>query len=311
MRHICCVFLVILTCAVANADTPKQLRQKAEAGDSDAQYWLAQSLESGSESARDVAAAVQWYERAAGRGNSKAMLRLGVLNYNGNVHGDAIPADTQAAWLWFTFAAAYGEPTAAEQADTISGELRPAILRDLQLRAADSLMSGKMVPSNIEKAIELYRTAATSGSMEAAEVLGRLCGEGVRVPPNLAEATRWWEKALELGSPKATYSLGRIAESGSPPNFVRALELYRTAAQRVDTDSICRIGEMYADGIGVPRDPVLADAWLTVAAYFDVKKAKAALQDLEPKLSADQLRQAHGEAGRMLDSIGQVHSATK
>jgi hypothetical protein len=40
--------------------------------------------------------------------------------------------DPQTAWLWFTFAAASGEQTASAQADNISSEFLPIILRDLR-----------------------------------------------------------------------------------------------------------------------------------------------------------------------------------
>lgn len=305
MHRICFPILLLWACAFAGAQTTlDRLKKKAEAGDPAAQYRLAQMLDNGEQSAPNVPGAIQWYERAAGQGNAKAMLRLGILYYNGDVHGDAVPADPQTAWLWFTFAAASGEQTASAQADNISTEFLPSALRDLRLRAADSLMVGKMVPSNVAAAVGLYRVVALDGSVEAAEMLGDLYMEGKRVPRDLGEAARWWEKATTLGSPKGLYSLARIAESGSPPDFGRALELYRKAAQKADAQSIFRIGEMHAEGIGVARDPMLADAWFKVAAYLDLQKAQAAVREFEAKLTPEQIHQAQMQASQILDSIG-------
>src|SRR5215475_2098611 len=222
MHRICFVILLLWGCALAGAQTTlDKLKNKAKAGDPAAQYRLAQMLEKGEQSAPDVPNAIQWYERAASQGNSKAMLRLGILYYNGDVRGDAVQADPQTAWLWFTFAAASNEQTASVQADNISTEFLPNVLRELRLRAADSLMFGKMVPTNVAGAVGLYRVAALEGSVEAAEMLGDLYTEGERVPRDLREAARWWERATTLGSAKGMYSLARIAESGSPPDFGR------------------------------------------------------------------------------------------
>jgi TPR repeat protein len=305
MHRIQLAILLLWSCASAGAETTlDKLKKKAEAGDPAAQYQLAQMLENKEQSAPNVPAAIQWYERAASQGNSKAMLRLGILYYNGDVHGDAVTGDPQTAWLWFTFAATSGEHTASAEADNVSAEFLPSAIQDLRLRAADSLMSGKMVPSNVAGAVGLYRVAALDGSVEAAEALGELYREGERVPRDLAEAARWWEKATTLGSPKGMYSLARIAESGSPPDFARALELYRKAAQKADAQSIFRIGEMYAEGIVVARDPLVADAWFKVSAYLGLRKAQAAVRELEAKLTREQADQAQIEAGRILDSIG-------
>jgi TPR repeat protein len=313
MHRIHFAILLLWGCALTGAETTvDQLKKKAEAGDPAAQYRLAQMLENRGQSAPNVPAAIQWYERAASQGNSKAMLRLGILYYNGDVHGDAVQTDPQTAWLWFTFAAASGEQTASAQADNISSEFLPIVLRDLRLRAANSLMFGKMVPSNVAGALGLYRVAALDGSVEAAEVLGDLYREGKRVPRDLEEAARWWEKATALGSPKGMYALARIAESGSPPDFGRALQLYRKAAQKADAQSIFRIGEMYSEGIAMARDPMLADAWFKVASYLGLREAQAAAAKLEAKLTHEQAGQAQIEASRILDSIGlQEHRIEK
>jgi TPR repeat protein len=299
-------------CTLSGAQTIlDKLKNKAAAGDPAAQYRLAQMLENGEQSTRDVSKAIQWYELAASRGNSKAMLRLGILYYNGDVHGDAVQGDPETAWLWFTFAAASDEPTALAQADNISTEFLPSVLRELRLIAADSLMFGKTVPTNVAGAVALYRVSALEGSVEAAEKLGDLYTEGERAPRDLREAARWWEKAMTLGSPKGMYSLARIAESSSPPDFMRALELYRKAAQKADAQSIFRIGEMYVEGIGVARDPILADAWFKVAAYLDLREAQAAIRELEAKLTPEQVRQAQIEASQIIASIGSQEERTK
>ena len=58
--------------------------------------------------AKDEAKAVEWYEKAAEKGDSSAMYNLGACYYNGR----GVAVDIAKAREWFTKAAALGDETA-------------------------------------------------------------------------------------------------------------------------------------------------------------------------------------------------------
>jgi uncharacterized protein len=339
MRLICCAILILLCGSVAVASSFEQIEAKARTGSPDAQYRAARMLESGDGVARTLAGAIQWYEKAAKQGHSPSMLRLGMLYYNGEVLGGEVKADPPLAWLWFTFASAYGETAAASEADRIASEILPSVLLDLRMRAAASLASGDFVPANTDKAIALYSSIAQSGSPSAAEALGALyldpdhghrdlkqatkwyqqaaeAGsldasltlgamymDGISVPRDLNEAAKWYQRAAEAGSLRASFCLAKIAESGTKPDFTKAFQMYSETARKADAHSMYRLGEMYAAGTGTAPDILMAYAWFTAAGYFDLKDAKAAARELEPKLTQKQIQQGQLQAHNLIASI--------
>ncbi|PYX93659.1 MAG: hypothetical protein DMG67_03655, partial [Acidobacteria bacterium] len=80
------------------------LRNKANAGDSAAQFKLAELLESGLGVPQDCTEAAAWYRQAANRGNAAAQNNLGAMYALG--HG--VPADSKEAFRWYLRAAADG-----------------------------------------------------------------------------------------------------------------------------------------------------------------------------------------------------------
>jgi hypothetical protein len=304
MQYLSLPIVLLLLCGgAAHADSFAQTKAKAQSGNPEAQYQLAKMYEGGTGVERSVETALDWYKQAAGHGHSQSMLRLAVLYYNGDVLGNTIKADPQEAWLWFTFAAAYGQAQAATDAERVGRELRPATLRDLKLRAAKALVDGNEVPANVGRGVELYRAAAEDGSADAAERLAALYMGGARVPRDTAQASAWYERAARAGSVRAMTALAKIAESDSPPDLARAFELYRKAALKSDTKSMYRVGEMYAAGTGVSRNLVSAYSWFTVAGDFDFVEGRAAARELEVRLTRDQIERARIEVHSIIASL--------
>ncbi len=293
----------LLCGAAAHADSFAQTKSKAQSGNLEAQYQLAEMYEGGTGVERSVEAALDWYKQAASHGHSQSMLRLAVLYYNGDVLGNTMKADPQEAWLWFTYAAAHGQAQASTDSERVGKELRPATLLALKMRAAKSLVDGSEVPANVGRGIELYRAAAENGSTDAAEMLAALYMEGAKVPRDTAQASAWYERAARSGSVRAMNALATIAESESPPDLARAFELYRKAALKSDAKSMYRVGEMYAAGAGVSRNLVLAYSWFTVAGDFDSVEGKAAARELEVKLTRDQIVRAQIEVHSIIASV--------
>ncbi len=87
-----------------NAREISNLRSKANAGESAAQFKLAELLESGLGVPQDYIEAAAWYRKAADAGNAAAQNNLGAMYALG--HG--VPADSKEAFHWYMRAASEG-----------------------------------------------------------------------------------------------------------------------------------------------------------------------------------------------------------
>ena len=105
----------------------------------------------------------------------------------------------------------------------------------------------------------LERSAA-AGDPAAQEALGRACIEGAR--RDAACAKKWLEPAAAQGRVGAISVLGWLAASeGTPESLVRALKLYRSAAQAGDVAAQNNLGELLETGRGLAREPTQALEW--------------------------------------------------
>jgi len=80
----------------------------------------------GSAEAPDWARVMHWFEQAAGRGNRDSQYNLGVIH----ARGLAGAVDNEAAWKWFTLAAAQGDAESAHKRDAVAERMdAPALAR--------------------------------------------------------------------------------------------------------------------------------------------------------------------------------------
>jgi TPR repeat protein/tRNA A-37 threonylcarbamoyl transferase component Bud32 len=127
-------------------------RQAADLGDANAMQELGESYANGEGVSKDDLEALRWFLRAAGGGNTAAMLTLGGLYLFGS---DAVPQSDDDAVRWFQKAA----------------DLKnPAGLYDL----AGLYEKGQGVPRSMEKAKQLYQESAALGNAEAQRRLAAL-----------------------------------------------------------------------------------------------------------------------------------------
>ena len=170
MRKIFLIFPVLFL-SIANAEvfaaTFKEVLQKAEQGDSDAQLEVAARYEDGNGVTKDIQEAVAWYTKSAAQGNSVAQSTLGYIYQ----YGQGVPRDPQAALLW--------DRKAAEQGDSY-GQLNLAVMLD----------EGVDVPEDNQQAAEWYWKAARQGQPRAQLNLGVMYMNGEGVEKDLKQA---WE----------------------------------------------------------------------------------------------------------------------
>ncbi len=128
--------LFLLLAATALAQPPAgrpPLRERAAAGDPEAQFSLGKNYEAGrSGLKKDYAEAANWYRKSAEQGNIYAQASLGILYHSGK----GLPHDDVRAEMWFTISAD-GAPqdvrdTIAEMRDSVAAHLTPDQIAEAQ-----------------------------------------------------------------------------------------------------------------------------------------------------------------------------------
>ncbi len=130
--------------ASPNPSSVDQIRQLAERGNADAQYWLGFMHYCGSLVAQDDAAAARWFLCAATQGHPTAQNDLGVLYANGR----GVPHDDYEAVKWYARGAEGGNATA-------------------QLNFGRMLYDGRGTPKNDVQALFWSQLAADGGDATA------------------------------------------------------------------------------------------------------------------------------------------------
>ena len=134
-------------------------------------------------------------------------------------------------------------------------------------------------------AVAIWRPLAEKGDADAAFNLGQAyrLGRGVKV--DLASAQSWLEKAARANHLDAQTTLGLLLfDSGSRD---AALQWLKKAAERGEPRAMLVYGTALFNGDGVPRDPVLAYAYVSRSAAQGLEPARTTLQDLDAILPVD------------------------
>ncbi len=150
-------------------------------------------------------------------------------------------------------------------------ELRAAAAKgsaDAQYALAEVLAVDGVDADRSEAVVWLER-AAKQGNANAQTHLSWAYHFGIGVPANDVEAVKWERLAAEKGQASAQYYLGSDYElgfGGLAKDSAQAAEWYRRAAEQNHPIAQARLGDLYAEGRGVPRDDRQAVAWYMRAA---------------------------------------------
>jgi TPR repeat protein len=126
-------------CTPTTSTTPdhtadiETLQDRAEKGDSEAQYHLANMYRNGKGVERDDSIAAGWYQKAAEAGNVQAQYNLGMMR----AIGKGLPKDEIRGYMWLMLAAVEGHDIAANKRDLVGKLLTPAQLSEAQQLAQD------------------------------------------------------------------------------------------------------------------------------------------------------------------------------
>ena len=196
---------------MASDDEFNSLLDAAQRGEVGAQCALAARYATGGRVAKDLAAALAWYLKAAEQGDAKAQWNAAALYAQGG-GGDGSQRDAEQAALWCDKAATQG--------------FAPA-----QAMLGVMYAQGEGVVRDAAKAKEMLEKAARQDDVEAKYNLAVMFEEGEDKDLNLAES--WLSQAAEQGLPAAQERLGLMFATGKPMqrNMVEAHKWFLVASQ--------------------------------------------------------------------------------
>lgn len=245
------------------------IREAAMDGDVDSMIKLAERYQVGNGIEKNPKKAFFWLHKAAKKENPEAIEKL-------KKHYHSTPLDKKGVEL-FQKLAAKNDYTAAE-----------------------ALMNYFDSIKDFENEFKYAKLFAESNTPEALTSLGVCYATGIGTVKNPDEAIRLWEKAAEKGNVDALYSLGDFYSEISHRNIEKAIHYFTLAADKEDLDSMYELGKLYymnsphenhktsfewfnkaakkgkvlamrevaicyAKGIGVEKNPTLADEWFKKA----------------------------------------------
>ena len=269
------------------------MREKAVAGDAEAQYSFACILYEGEGVKKNKKEAAQWYLKAAKQGHILAQETIGWAYHD----GWGVSENQEKAIHWYREAANQGSIVAQrELAELVSDE-------------------------DPEEAASLYQLAAEAGDAQAQFKLAEFYERGKGVPKNDVEAFRWYLSAeqqeeaddafLGLGA-NVSYEVGRCYATGQgvEKNSDEALKRLLPIADPKITENPWAMSRaqiwvvtVYADPEHTKQDLVEAYAWLNLAAayaptgqdFFGIMSRESAAEfreTLSARLTKEQLQHA-------------------
>jgi len=192
----------------------EETKTKAEMGDIDAQYKLAGMYGKGSGTAKDDAAAAQWYRKVAERNDRRGQSMLAVMYTNAR----GVPRDYDRAIELFRKAAVQNSAHA-------------------QYNLGHMYSTGKGVPKDDAESAVWYRKAAEQNETNSQRILGSLYAAGRGVPQDIVQAYAWTKVSSTPDNPTANQQLMKYAEQMTADQKAAADK----AADEI-TDSIRRRG---------------------------------------------------------------------
>jgi TPR repeat protein len=248
----------------------RTIEQKADAGDSEAQYLLALKLIDQS----NFDEAITWIRKAADDGHVPAQVILGGFYLSGK----GTEPDPVRARHWFELAANDNHPSAL-------------------IRLGEIYRDGFGLPVNFDKAMFYFEKAAENGSLDGKYSLAELA---------LARAGKYRTKGVDLlislaesGQVRAMETLAQYYSSHR--NYGHSCDWHEKAAKTQHAMSIFKLAMCYHDGLGRKKDLAMFFQYVSAAANLGLADAQLVTGDAyalgmgtepEPSLAIDWYQKA-------------------
>ena len=233
------------------------IREKAEAGDRDAQFQLGTCYEYGvSNVSRDYAMAVQWYEKAAKQKHDEALNKMGTYQFMNENYKQALKLYKSAA-----------------KAGNLNAQHNLGMM----------YTSDRYGVMDVPRGVKWYKSAANAGNMAAQFEMGICHYYGIGVVKNSANAIPWFEMAARQGHDEAQYMLAQcyLMGDGVFQNYKEAFKYFQMAADQNYAPAQYGLCTCYYDGLGIKQDMGNAAYWCKKAAEQGYKKAINRMQFLK------------------------------
>lgn len=154
---------------------------------------------------------------------------------------------------------------------------------------------GLGVSQQLDVAVGWYEKAAASGSMQASHNLGMIFAEGRGAPQSWVRALRYFEEAAN-DIPASRYMIGYtyFQGEGNIQNRPRAFREFMDAALDGYADAQYMIAFMYLDGSGIPKQPIQAYVWASLAHNNDQIQEAELIDAAGNRISSGQAMRADG-----------------
>jgi hypothetical protein len=279
-----------------------QYREAAEQGDAEAQYQLGLGYVTSLDFEPNPVEALNWWRKAAAQQHPESLFTLGMWYMWRHLPGgnEAVSFHKYVLEHWSKNARSYFGVTSLfeleipqDDKDAATWLYRAAELRQIgaQLLLGWMHITGRRTLQNHTEAVTWFHKAAEQGDAEVQFKLGQVYSRIFAIPREerfkyKAEAAKLYRKAAEQGHIEAQHQLGaayryglgvhtdpteanawflKAAEQGHVRSMM-SLGWVREVAERGYAYAQYRLGEMYAQGDGVPQDATEAMAWYLKAA---------------------------------------------
>ena len=217
----------------------RELLQRAEAGEAEAQYELSICYGRGNGVRQDYAEAFKWAMASAKQGYAPAEGTVGSCYQEGK----GVEQNIEEAIKWIQRAADKGDMLACWN------------------RGLFYLTGAYGAEQNFEKAAIYIRRAADAGYVHARRIMGLMHLRGDGVPQDVELGRQWLEKAAAQSDAESEVWLARMAAGVG--KLEEAISWTKSAAEHGHGGAAASLGELYLTGEGeaVPQDLALARLW--------------------------------------------------
>ncbi len=232
--------------------------------------------------------ALNWFIKAANKGETQSMIDLGDAYMN----GDGFDQDSKKGLAWYEMAAEKDNPTALN-------------------KLGNMYEYGIGVQANPAKAFQYFEKAASLGSPFSQSSIARMYLNGKGVARNPEKAVPWLIKAAGQGQSTAQWELARCYEKGFgiDRSQEKSMKWLLEASKSGQKEARFALANCYLKGKGIKTDLVKACALLeTVAREMlgeegrpskTTKAARELIDQLKRGLSQTQLAQVREECASL------------
>lgn len=118
-----------------------------------------------------------------------------------------------------------------------------------------------------KKALKYFEYSANKDNTTAMRNMAIMYRYGLGMKQkDVLKAIEWYKKASDMGDIDAMIELATLYLRGEHTDYEKAKELCRQAAEKGNTDALCRMGWMFTEGMGVPKNYAVALEYYVEAA---------------------------------------------